>query len=106
MWEPYLEHLYGRLYGTSIWGGWRILLIRLFSLDPLSQKYTHGNLEGMYKIGSLLWEPYMGHLHGMLDGYMEWTLWSPDALSLKLEGFVWDFWFAGSSVPEPPLSLY
>ena len=33
----------------------------------------------------------MGHLHGMLDGYMEWTLWSPDALSLKLEGFVWDF---------------
>lgn len=27
----------------------------------------------------------------MLDGYMEWTIWSPDPLSLKLEGFVWDF---------------
>ena len=33
----------------------------------------------------------MGHLHGMLDSYMEWTLWSPDPLSLKLEGFAWDF---------------
>ena len=49
-----MEHLYGRFYGTSKLGGWWIPLIRLFSLDPLSQKYTHGNLEGMYEIGSLL----------------------------------------------------
>ena len=86
-----MEHLYGRLYGTSKWGGWRILLIGLFSLDPLSQKYTHGNLEGMYEIGSLLWEPQMEHLYDrMMGGYMEWLV-DPNRIGL---------FFMGSSVPE------
>ena len=57
-WVHYYENPKWNTYMTewwvAIWSGWRILIgSAYFSQDPLSQKYIHGNLEGMYEIGSL-----------------------------------------------------